>query len=95
MTEEKIHLEQEGPKGRFFLLVGPDTAAEMFISFPGSNRLVIEHTEVLPGHEGKGYGKRMIEHAVNYARENKLRVIPFCLYAREVLRKTKEYQDVL
>lgn len=95
MQEEKIFLEQEGIKGRFSLLVGANTTAQMFISFPGSNRLVIEHTEVLPGFDGKGYGKKMIAHAVEYAREHKLRVIPLCPYARSVFDKTDEYKDVL
>lgn len=95
MTEEEIVFEQSGPTGRFYLVAGGHTVAEMFIHFAGSNRLVIDHTEVHPGNNGKGYGKKLVVRAVEYARENKLRIIPVCPYARSVFDKTDEYNDVL
>ncbi len=93
--EEEIVFEQSGQDGRFYLAVEGKTAAEMFVHFAGFNRLVIDHTEVLPGNNGKGYGQKLVASAVKYARENKMRIIPVCPYARSVFYKTNEYNDVL
>lgn len=95
MIDEEIVFEQSGPNGRFYLVAGGNTVAEMFVHFAGSNRLVIDHTEVLPGNNGKGYGKKLVAFAVGYARENTMRIIPVCPYARSVFNKTDEYNDVL
>lgn len=95
MIEEEIVFEQSGQNGRFYLIAGGSTAAEMFVHFAGFNRLVIDHTEVLPGNNGKGYGKKLVASAVEYARENKMRIVPVCPYARSVFDKTDEYNDVL
>ena len=95
MKDEEIIFIQNVPNGRFDLVVGGNTAAEMFVHFAGFNRLVIDHTEVLPGNNGKGYGKKLVASAVEYARENKMRIVPVCPYARSVFDKTNEYNDVL
>ena len=95
MIEEEIVFEQSGPNGRFYLVAGGNTVAEMFVHFAEFNRLIIDHTEVLPGNNGKGYGKKLVVSAVEYARENNKRIVPVCPYARSVFSKTDEYNDVL
>ncbi len=59
------------------------------------DKIVLEHTEVDPEYQGKGVGKKLVEHSVKYARENNLTIVPKCAYAKKVLEKSSEYKDVL
>jgi predicted GNAT family acetyltransferase len=59
------------------------------------NQMDIFHTEVDKEIEGQSWGKHLIEAGVNYARENHLKIIPSCTFARTVFASNKSYQDVL
>ena len=45
--------------------------------------------------EGKGFGKKMVTKAVEYARENHIKIIPLCPFAKSVFDKTPNFKDVL
>lgn len=49
--------------------------------------LRIDHVEVEPSLRGGGYGRQLVEAAVAYARDESLRVVPVCGYARAVIRR--------
>jgi predicted GNAT family acetyltransferase len=84
-----------GPEaGRFYIEENGKIAALMEYSIDG-NTLIIEHTVVKPEFEGKGYGRRLVDHAAGYAREHKYKVDPVCVYANKVMHKTEEYRDIL
>ena len=70
-------------------------AGEMTYSRKRENIIVIEHTQVEPEFQGKGVGKKMVKEAVEYARRNNLRIVPECSYAKKVLQRSSEYDDVL
>jgi predicted GNAT family acetyltransferase len=55
----------------------------------------IYHTEVNEILQGKHMGEKMVEAGVKYARENNLKVLPTCTFARTVFNRTPAYQDVL
>jgi predicted GNAT family acetyltransferase len=55
----------------------------------------IYHTEVSEQLQGKHMGDKLVEAGVNYARENKLKILPTCTFARSVFNRVKEYADVL
>jgi predicted GNAT family acetyltransferase len=57
--------------------------------------MVIDHTEVDEKLRGEGVGEDMVRAAVEYARENDLKINPACPYARKVIERTPELQDVL
>ena len=76
--------------------VGQDgaIAAELVYSMSGS-KMIIEHTEVDDSLGGQGVGKQLVFTAVEYARSHNLKIVPMCPFAKAVLDKTKEWQDVL
>ena len=39
--------------------------------------------------------KQMVAKAVEYARENKVKIIPLCPFAKSVFDKVPEFRDVL
>ena len=62
---------------------------------PTPERMIIDHTRVLEGFEGRGIARQMVLAAVNFARANSRKIIPVCSYAQKVLTRTDEYQDIL
>ena len=55
----------------------------------------IYHTEVSDQLQGKHMGEKLVEAGVNYARENHLKIMPTCTFAKSVFARVKEYGDVL
>ena len=84
------------PKGRFYLETEDGTfAGEMTYSWAGTKKFIIDHTHVEPAFGGQGLGKRMVLAAVAYARENELKIIPLCPFAKSVFDKEAEIRDVV
>ncbi|MFZ5882986.1 MAG: GNAT family N-acetyltransferase [Chloroflexota bacterium] len=58
------------------------------------NRFVITHVGVHPSLRGQGIAGKIVEAALQYARENSLRVIPMCSYAAAYIRRHPEHADL-
>ncbi|MCB0382680.1 MAG: N-acetyltransferase [Psychroserpens sp.] len=91
----EIQHENQSAKGRFFYEVEGRTKAEMSYSQAGSDKIIIDHTEVDDSLKGQGFGYKLVEAAVNYAREKHLKILPLCPFAAAVFKKKNEYSDVL
>jgi len=59
------------------------------------NVMNIYHTEVNEQLQGKHMGEKLVEAGVNFARENHLKILPTCTFARSVFNRVKAYADVL
>jgi predicted GNAT family acetyltransferase len=92
---EEIKLESNDKNGFFSIEIDGKTEAKMTFIFAGDDKIIIDHTEVNPGNNGKGFGKKMVEKAVLFAREKNLKIIPLCPFAKSVFDKTPEFRDVL
>ncbi|NNE98402.1 MAG: N-acetyltransferase [Pyrinomonadaceae bacterium] len=90
-----IHRTDNGRKGKFFIEKDGEEAAEMTYTMAGDTRMIIDHTGVEYVLRGTGAGKRLVEAGVEYARENSLTVLPLCPFAKAIIDKTPEFQDVL
>lgn len=92
MEVQQINRENKG----FFKAVSDEKeAGRMTYSWAGKERFIIDHTEVKPEFNGRGVGKQMVMAAVHYARENKLKIIPLCPFAKAMFEKNSEIRDVL
>jgi uncharacterized protein len=56
---------------------------------------IIDHTEVDDSLRGTGASGRLVAAAVEWARKEKVRILPLCPFAKHVFDKTPEYADVL
>ncbi|GAA4036131.1 GNAT family N-acetyltransferase [Flavobacterium cheonhonense] len=93
--QNEVQLKIDGNKGFFYIEIEGKQEAMMTFVFAGEDKIIIDHTEVNPGNEGKGFGKKMVTKAVEYARENNLKIIPLCPFAKSVFDKVAEFRDVL
>ena len=62
--------------------------------FPDENKLVISYVLVHSKFEGKGMGKYLVEEGIKFARENNWKVYPHCSYARAVMRRMNDVEDI-
>jgi predicted GNAT family acetyltransferase len=92
---DQIKLESNDKKGFFSVEIDGKTEAKMTFVFAGTDKIIIDHTEVNPGNNGKGLGKKMVTAAVEMARDKNLKIIPLCPFAKSVFDKTSEFSDVL
>jgi uncharacterized protein len=86
---------ESGTKGFFGAFDGDKEAGRMSYTFVGATKLIIDHTEVSDLYKGQNIGKRILMELVKYARENKIKVIPLCPFAKSVFNKVEEIRDVL
>ena len=59
------------------------------------SRVIIDHTDVDDRLRGTGTGGKLVEAAVEWARQEKALLMPLCPFAKSVFDKTPGYADVL
>lgn len=80
------HIETER-EGVFEAWIEGTQVGEMTYQRTRPERMVIDHTEVYEGYEGKGIARQMVMAAVDFARANGRKIVPVCSYARTVLTR--------
>jgi hypothetical protein len=86
---EVIHNPAES---RFEVQLDGETAMVEYM-LHGSN-ISFTHTEVPPAYEGKGIANQMAQTALNYARDNHLRVNAVCPFIKLYIQRHPEYQAI-
>lgn len=91
----KIEHNIEENKGVFYINQDNSRVAEMTYSQAGSDKIIIDHTEVDDSLQGQGIGYKLVEEAVNYAKDKQIKILPLCPFAAAVFKKRDDYKDVL
>ena len=73
----------------------PVQVGEIMYQRPTTQRMIIDHTRVFDGFEGKGIARQMVLAAVDFAHANNRQIVPICSYARTLLTRTDEFKDIL
>jgi predicted GNAT family acetyltransferase len=82
-----------GDKGKFSLRDGKTVIGGLGYSRSG-DVVALEHTVVEPAFRGRGVAKRLVAHAVDWARANGVKLRPACSFAVAEFAKHPEYADV-
>lgn len=90
-----IEFENIDKRGSFFIEENGERLAELAFRWVENGNMAIDHTDVNEKLAGKGIGKQLVRRAVEMAREEKFKIKPYCPFAKAVIEKTKEFQDVL
>jgi predicted GNAT family acetyltransferase/glutaredoxin len=59
------------------------------------DRIAFTHTEVTPACEGRGFGSRLVAHALDDAREKGLVVAPLCPFTAQYIKRHPEYAELV
>lgn len=90
----KIVREDDGIKGRFAIYDAGEYAGEMTFTWAGNTKFIIDHTEVEEKFEGKGFGKKLLQKAVDFARKQEVKILPLCPFAKAQFDKDESIKDV-
>jgi predicted GNAT family acetyltransferase len=92
---ETVNLEFNEKNGNFNITTEGRKIALMTFVFAGPDKIIIDHTEVSPAFNGKGLGKKLVEKAVEVAREKNWTIVPLCPFAKKTFDKNPQFNDVL
>ncbi|MDR2282766.1 MAG: N-acetyltransferase [Sphingobacterium sp.] len=90
-----IKKEETGSKGAFVAYEENKKIGEMSYSIAGTDKIIVDHTEVDPEQKGKSIGKILLQKVVEHARDNNLKIIPLCPFAKAMFEKNVDIRDVL
>ena len=92
-----MEIEQQNTevKGLFKASENNIEAGMMTYTWAGTDRFIIDHTEVKSEFRGKNVGKTLVMAAVKFARKMNVNIIPLCPFAKSVFDKTKDIRDAL
>lgn len=91
----EIQQINRGTKGVFQAMEDGKEAGAMTYSWAGEDKMIIDHTEVNPEFKGRNVGNQLLMALVQYARENNIKIIPLCPFAKSVFDKNEAIRDVL
>ncbi|MFA5422101.1 MAG: GNAT family N-acetyltransferase [Bacilli bacterium] len=81
---------------RFYIGESEDNAlAEVTFKQYSDHVIILDHTYVNRSLRGRGIGKTLVDKVVEYARQNHLKIIPTCPFAKDIMENSKAYADVL
>ncbi len=92
MEIERVDQEKGG---YFTAVIDGREAGKMTFTKSGDNQITIDHTEVNSEYQGKGVGKAMVEQSAEYARNENIKIIPECSYAKKIMDRSSDFDDVL
>jgi predicted GNAT family acetyltransferase len=78
----EIKHQIETHKGIFYVEENGERLAELTYRMSGTAKMIIDHTEVSTKLAGKGIGKQLVAKAIEYARANKIKILPICSFAK-------------
>lgn len=82
-------------KGSFNAIEEGVQIGEMTYTMAGPGKMIIDHTEVNSEEKGKGVGHVLLYKAVEYARENNIKILPLCPFAKASFDRDVNIRDVL
>lgn len=91
---EILHEERDGG-GAFFVAGGDGRLAELVYTRSGPGTVVLAHTEVSSALQGRGVARKLVDRAVEWARETGTKLVPACSYAKAVFDRNPGLRDVL
>ena len=89
MANKTVSIEREELNGvhQFVLRIDGERFGFLEFTRPDTGVMRIEYVEVSPDLRGTGLGRQLVEKAVAFATDAKLKVVPICSYARAVIQR--------
>jgi predicted GNAT family acetyltransferase len=69
---------------------------EVYVEYTmADNEINLYHTYTHPALRGKGLAAQVVRAALEFAKENKLKVVPTCSYVQSFIAKHGEYKELI
>ncbi len=69
---------------------------EVYVEFEiKDDKMDLDHTYTHPDLRGRGLAAQVVRAALEFAKENNLKVIPTCSYVRSFINKNDEYKELV
>lgn len=88
-------IEESENKGRFVVEVEGNYAGEMTFSRFASDKIIIDHTGVDNDYAGQGLAKKLFYYAVDYLKQNDMKVIPLCPFVKKMFERHPEFNQMV
>ncbi len=82
-ADQKIEANQEG-----------QVVGEITYSDTKGGKWIIDHTYVDPNHRNQQIGEQLVNAIVEWAREENVKLLPLCPFAKREFEQTPDYADV-
>ena len=82
-------------KDKIELIDNETLVGEIGFSYIDESIISIDHTFVNESYRGQGIASKLMIKAIEYAKENNLKIKPVCSYAVSFLNKNIEYQNIV
>ncbi len=83
---ERFTFEEDDLFGGFYLYDDETKIGEVTFRKRSQTAISINHTYVLSEFEGRGYGKKLVDKVIEYAKENDLSLSATCWFAEKVIQ---------
>ena len=94
MSASTEHQVVNNPEKRRFEVVSGSQLSKLEYRLD-STRLALVHTEVPDELSGQGIGSALVVTALNYAKDNDLKVLPYCPFAAAYIQRHPEWKSIL
>jgi len=91
----EIIIEESDGKGAFRAMEGDVQMGEIDYIWRGRSKILVFHTGVEPEFEGQGIATKLLMEAVDFVRENNVKIIPLCPFVKAMYKKMPEIRDTL
>lgn len=86
---------ENGDSGSFYMEEDGNKVASITYTISPEQTLTIDHTNVDKALQGNEIGFKLVQKTVEYARSKQWKVVPDCSFARAVINRAPEMQDVI
>ncbi|MBL1073044.1 N-acetyltransferase [Nocardia sp. 2] len=90
MSSETIEVRKNSALDRFELYVDGYQAGVASYQDTANERAFV-HTEIYPQHEGRGYGRKLVQGALDQTRDEGLGILPMCPMVHHFVESRPEY----
>lgn len=91
----EIVREEANGRGRLLLDDDGNPIGTLSYRWADPQTLVIEHVGVDPKFRGRGHAQKLVEYAIEMAKETGSRIVPLCSYAAAYFQRHPEHKGVL
>jgi len=91
----EVKHRENAHRGSFYVEENNLVLAELTYSYAGKDKLILDQTKISAILEEDNIKETLLEAAINYVRQKKLKIVPLCPISKILIENKSEYHDVL